>query len=101
MVRTRGPRSGDAGGPQASGPTAAPGPPGPAGDSWGTTADLAAVEHRVTLAEVGPFCAARCACGWRGPGRRARSLARTDAAGHREDPESTVRRLDDDPSAGR
>ncbi|OSZ59443.1 hypothetical protein OQI_16335 [Streptomyces pharetrae CZA14] len=39
-------------------------------------------EHRVTTVEQGPFCVARCSCGWRGPARRARSQARTDGAGH-------------------
>ncbi|MEV0483895.1 hypothetical protein AB0I69_25210 [Streptomyces sp. NPDC050508] len=39
-------------------------------------------EHRTTTVEQGPFCVARCVCGWRGPARRARSQARTDAAGH-------------------
>ncbi|WP_167382928.1 hypothetical protein [Streptomyces mangrovisoli] len=40
------------------------------------------LEHRTTTTEQGPFCVARCTCGWRGPARRARSQARTDAAGH-------------------
>ncbi|MFG3661418.1 hypothetical protein [Streptomyces sp. NPDC047706] len=39
-------------------------------------------EHRASTVEQGPFCVARCVCGWRGPARRARSQARTDAAGH-------------------
>nr|WP_308114660.1 hypothetical protein [Streptomyces sp. ISL-12] len=39
-------------------------------------------EHRTTTVEQGPFCSARCSCGWRGPARRARSLARTDASDH-------------------
>ncbi|WP_461081744.1 hypothetical protein [Streptomyces deserti] len=39
-------------------------------------------EHRTTTIERGPFCVARCTCGWSGPARRARSLARTDAAEH-------------------
>ncbi|MET8248548.1 hypothetical protein ABZV31_31625 [Streptomyces sp. NPDC005202] len=39
-------------------------------------------EHRTTTVEQGRFCAARCTCGWRGPARRARSLARADAQGH-------------------
>ncbi|MFD9881977.1 hypothetical protein ACFWZT_10975 [Streptomyces alboflavus] len=38
--------------------------------------------HRTSTVENGPFCAARCTCGWRGPARRARSRARTDAADH-------------------
>ncbi|MFD4524973.1 hypothetical protein ACFWP7_13835 [Streptomyces sp. NPDC058470] len=39
-------------------------------------------EHHTTTVEQGRFCYARCSCGWRGPARRARSLARTDAEGH-------------------
>ncbi|WP_167459136.1 MULTISPECIES: hypothetical protein [Streptomyces] len=39
-------------------------------------------EHLTSTVEQGPFCLARCTCGWRGPARRARSLARTDAKGH-------------------
>ncbi|WP_437045663.1 hypothetical protein [Streptomyces sp. enrichment culture] len=39
-------------------------------------------EHRTTTVEQGPFCVARCSCGWRGPARRARSLARADAEEH-------------------
>ncbi|MFD3735100.1 hypothetical protein [Streptomyces sp. NPDC058632] len=39
-------------------------------------------EHRITTAELGPFCFARCSCGWRGPARRARSLARAEGQKH-------------------
>ncbi|MEV6050476.1 hypothetical protein [Streptomyces sp. NPDC052107] len=39
-------------------------------------------EHLTSTAEQGRFCTARCTCGWRGPARRARSQARTDAAAH-------------------
>ncbi|MFJ3232182.1 hypothetical protein [Streptomyces sp. NPDC086787] len=39
-------------------------------------------EHQVSTCEQGRFCVARCTCGWRGPARRARSQARTDAEGH-------------------
>ncbi|MBB1245460.1 hypothetical protein GL263_18100 [Streptomyces durbertensis] len=42
----------------------------------------AAAEHRVTTSERGSFSSARCACGWRGPARRARSKAREDALHH-------------------
>ncbi|MFI1166057.1 hypothetical protein ACH4UM_21155 [Streptomyces sp. NPDC020801] len=45
-------------------------------------------EHRTTTAEQGRFCLARCTCGWRGPARRARSLARTDAEGHAREPDA-------------
>ncbi|MEV5380684.1 MULTISPECIES: hypothetical protein [Actinomycetes] len=38
--------------------------------------------HFTSTSEQGSFCSARCTCGWRGPARRARSLARDDAAGH-------------------
>ncbi|MEZ7154333.1 hypothetical protein ACBR38_04770 [Streptomyces sp. MAD19A] len=38
--------------------------------------------HFTTTTEQGPFCTARCTCGWRGPARRARSLARRDAENH-------------------
>lgn len=41
--------------------------------------------HTTTTVEHGPFCLARCTCGWRGPARRARSLARADAADHTHD----------------
>ncbi|MFF8972524.1 hypothetical protein [Streptomyces sp. NPDC014995] len=41
--------------------------------------------HRTTTVEHGAFCLARCTCGWRGPARRARSLARADAKGHTHD----------------
>jgi len=39
-------------------------------------------DHRTTTVEQGRFCVARCTCGWRGPARRARSLARADAEAH-------------------
>ncbi|MFB7332784.1 hypothetical protein [Streptomyces adustus] len=39
-------------------------------------------QHTTTTVEQGPFCLARCVCGWRGPARRARSQARTDAETH-------------------
>ncbi|MEU0198347.1 MULTISPECIES: hypothetical protein [unclassified Streptomyces] len=39
-------------------------------------------EHRTTTMEQGRFCMAHCTCGWRGPARRARSQARTDAEKH-------------------
>ncbi|MEU6068950.1 MULTISPECIES: hypothetical protein [Streptomyces] len=42
-------------------------------------------EHHTTTHEQGRFCVARCTCGWRGPARRARSQARTDAEGHAAD----------------
>ncbi|MDO0927063.1 hypothetical protein QQY24_17195 [Streptomyces sp. TG1A-8] len=41
-------------------------------------------EHLTTTGEEGRFCVARCACGWRGPARRARSQARADADRHAE-----------------
>jgi hypothetical protein len=45
------------------------------------------VEHRVTLTERGPFIAPRCSCGWYGPARRSRPLARHEAALHEAEPE--------------
>ncbi|MDT0442105.1 hypothetical protein [Streptomyces johnsoniae] len=42
----------------------------------------AAPEHHVVLAERGPFIAPRCSCGWSGPARRSRPLARAEAAAH-------------------
>ncbi|MEU6395232.1 hypothetical protein [Streptomyces sp. NPDC046939] len=39
-------------------------------------------EHATTVEEQGRFAAARCTCGWRGPARRARSKARSDAEEH-------------------
>ncbi|PSM44347.1 hypothetical protein C6Y14_04700 [Streptomyces dioscori] len=44
--------------------------------------EITPLEHRTTTIERGPFCLARCTCGWSGPARRARSLARTDAQNH-------------------
>nr|WP_229713421.1 hypothetical protein [Streptomyces fuscichromogenes] len=43
---------------------------------------LEGAEHEAGTVEQGRFCFARCTCGWRGPARRARSLARSDAEGH-------------------
>ncbi|MFY1677660.1 MULTISPECIES: hypothetical protein [unclassified Streptomyces] len=43
-------------------------------------------EHTTTMIERGPFCLAQCTCGWSGPARRARSLARTDARTHTDSP---------------
>ncbi|MFC8197590.1 hypothetical protein ACFWBR_14370 [Streptomyces sp. NPDC060006] len=44
--------------------------------------EIGSQEHRTTTVEQGRFCLARCTCGWRGPARRARSRARTDAQTH-------------------
>ncbi|MFE2478567.1 hypothetical protein [Streptomyces sp. NPDC001194] len=38
--------------------------------------------HTTSTAERGSFCAASCTCGWRGPARRSRDLARRDADRH-------------------
>ncbi|MFD6422778.1 hypothetical protein [Streptomyces sp. NPDC060198] len=43
----------------------------------------AAQGHATTTTERGSFCLARCSCGWSGPARRSRDLARTDAERHR------------------
>ncbi|MCX3062181.1 hypothetical protein [Streptomyces beihaiensis] len=42
-------------------------------------------DHATIVVEQGRFCLARCSCGWRGPARRARSKARSDAAEHTQD----------------
>ncbi|MFJ7413714.1 hypothetical protein ACIQWZ_23295 [Streptomyces sp. NPDC098077] len=54
-------------------PAAAPASPPPSGPPEG---------HSATTIERGSFCLARCTCGWSGPARRSRDLARTDAANH-------------------
>ncbi|MFI1678712.1 hypothetical protein [Streptomyces sp. NPDC020607] len=46
------------------------------------TTDHPTTDHRTTTVEKGRFTAAHCTCGWRGPARRARSKARTDATDH-------------------
>ncbi|MGW7103389.1 hypothetical protein [Streptomyces sp. NPDC054838] len=38
--------------------------------------------HTTSTAERGAFCLAVCSCGWTGPARRSRDLARRDATGH-------------------
>ncbi|MFG2880489.1 hypothetical protein ACGFYU_36665 [Streptomyces sp. NPDC048337] len=38
--------------------------------------------HTTSTAERGSFCLAVCTCGWTGPARRSRDLARKDAARH-------------------
>ncbi|RFU85748.1 hypothetical protein DY218_15670 [Streptomyces triticagri] len=60
--------------------------PGPTPDPATPDEEPAPGEHRATTVEQGRFCAARCSCGWRGPARRARSKARSDATVHLENP---------------
>ncbi|MFD7264021.1 hypothetical protein [Streptomyces sp. NPDC059874] len=38
--------------------------------------------HTTSTAERGSFCLAVCTCGWKGPARRSRDLARKDALRH-------------------
>ncbi|MFD3548391.1 hypothetical protein ACFWUW_22790 [Streptomyces sp. NPDC058655] len=38
--------------------------------------------HTTSTTERGSFCLAVCTCGWSGPARRSRDLARKDAARH-------------------
>lgn len=38
--------------------------------------------HTTSTADRGSFCLAVCTCGWSGPARRSRDLARKDAARH-------------------
>ncbi|MFI7246270.1 hypothetical protein [Streptomyces qinglanensis] len=45
----------------------------------------AAAPHGTSLTERGSFCSASCACGWRGPARRARDRAREDSHAHLRD----------------
>ncbi|MFA7768767.1 hypothetical protein ACGFNX_29085 [Streptomyces sp. NPDC048723] len=40
--------------------------------------------HTTSTADRGSFCLAVCTCGWNGPARRSRDLARRDAARHTE-----------------
>ncbi|MFI1017883.1 hypothetical protein [Streptomyces sp. NPDC020965] len=42
--------------------------------------------HQTTTTERGSFAVARCTCGWRGPARRSRERARTDARSHASTP---------------
>ncbi|TMU93313.1 hypothetical protein [Streptomyces sp. DASNCL29] len=44
--------------------------------------DIGPGQNRTTTVERGSFSIARCTCGWSGPARRARALARDDAADH-------------------
>ncbi|GAA3361726.1 hypothetical protein GCM10017744_049580 [Streptomyces antimycoticus] len=44
--------------------------------------DIGPGQDRTTTVEKGSFSTARCTCGWYGPARRARGLARDDAAAH-------------------
>ncbi|MCB5181756.1 hypothetical protein [Streptomyces antimicrobicus] len=43
----------------------------------------APTDHTITTTERGSFCLAVCSCGWQGPARRSRDLARKDAERHR------------------
>ncbi|MCJ1680723.1 hypothetical protein MTF65_25930 [Streptomyces sp. APSN-46.1] len=38
--------------------------------------------HSTSTTERGSFCLAVCSCGWTGPARRSRDLARKDATRH-------------------
>ncbi|WP_432013961.1 hypothetical protein [Streptomyces cucumeris] len=54
---------------------------GPGADDGGPR-DTAADRPLTSTVERGSFCLARCSCGWSGPARRARGLAREDATAH-------------------
>ncbi|MFF4648007.1 hypothetical protein [Streptomyces sp. NPDC001389] len=56
--------------------TPAPGPRHPADTAQ------APAGHTTSTAERGSFCLAVCSCGWTGPARRSRDLARRDATRH-------------------
>ncbi|RSS80113.1 hypothetical protein [Streptomyces sp. WAC06614] len=49
----------------------------------GGATDPTPTDHTLTTTERGSFCLAVCSCGWRGPARRSRDLARRDADRHR------------------
>ncbi|MGW7415569.1 hypothetical protein [Streptomyces sp. NPDC054863] len=51
-----------------------------------TVPPAAPTPHRTATSEHGSFCHAHCICGWRGPARRSRDKARTDAAEHTPGP---------------
>ncbi|WP_405490570.1 hypothetical protein [Streptomyces sp. NBC_00096] len=51
-------------------------------DPLGPAPDLPPAGHTTSTSERGAFCLALCTCGWRGPARRSRDLARKDATGH-------------------
>ncbi|MGW5851491.1 hypothetical protein ACWFQ8_26700 [Streptomyces sp. NPDC055254] len=59
-------------------PTAAPLPRPQSASPDGHTG----IGHTTSTAERGSFCLAVCSCGWSGPARRSRDLARRDAARH-------------------
>ncbi|QDL71635.1 hypothetical protein DNK48_22080 [Streptomyces malaysiensis subsp. malaysiensis] len=44
--------------------------------------DIRPGQNRTTTVERGSFSIARCTCGWSGPARRARAIARDDATVH-------------------
>ncbi|MEU0845586.1 hypothetical protein ABZ370_39870 [Streptomyces sp. NPDC005962] len=52
--------------------------------------DIGPDQALTTTEEKGAFCLARCTCGWIGPARRARSLARADAGAHSTDRHSSA-----------
>ncbi|MER8266097.1 MULTISPECIES: hypothetical protein [Streptomyces] len=60
----------------------APVAPGPVSPSASAPPPGPPPGHSATTIERGSFCLARCTCGWSGPARRSRDLARTDAAKH-------------------
>ncbi|AXK35424.1 hypothetical protein DVA86_25005 [Streptomyces armeniacus] len=56
---------------------------GPAAQGPEATAAQDEAAHDTTTVEHGAFSHARCGCGWRGPARRSRDRARSDATAHR------------------
>ncbi|MFI5866900.1 hypothetical protein [Streptomyces sp. NPDC051546] len=46
------------------------------------SAPAPSTDHATSTSERGSFSLAACTCGWRGPARRSRDLARKDAAAH-------------------
>ncbi|MFJ3926538.1 hypothetical protein [Streptomyces sp. NPDC090022] len=57
-------------------------PPERSAPSLAALAHPRPADHLTRTAERGAFALAECSCGWRGPARRSRDLARRDADGH-------------------
>ncbi|MER5868546.1 hypothetical protein [Streptomyces sp. NPDC002044] len=63
-------------------PRAQSAPPAAAGFPQHPRSPDPAAGHTASTTERGSFCLAVCTCGWTGPARRSRDLARKDATRH-------------------
>ncbi|MFJ9945949.1 hypothetical protein [Streptomyces erythrochromogenes] len=63
-------------------PPASEPPPRPQSQPRTPADHTSRTSHTTSTADRGSFCLAVCSCGWKGPARRSRDLARKDAAGH-------------------